>query len=275
MINYKLCVCDMDGTLLNSQGEITEKNEAALKKLQQMGMEVVIATGRVDLMVKSFIKQLELKGHVISCNGGLIRNIETGKILYSKIMERDAVKEVMKYCIDNRIHFMLYTSDMVYSSYGNPRAKKFESLNGNLSEDLKLPLTYIDKSWAEKFNDIDVIKILLACSSDEEISFLQKHFSKYDSLTAVSSAEKLLDIMAEDTSKGNALKILSEITGIDSGSIIAFGDNYNDIEMFQFAGMPIAMENSVDDVKKLAKYVTKSNNESGIAYAINNFILKN
>lgn len=274
MINYKLCVCDMDGTLLNSEGKISKNNETALKKLQQMGLEVVIATGRVDLMVKSFIKQLELTGYVISCNGGLIRNIETGEILYSKVMEKTAVKEVIKYCVDNSIDFLVYSSVMVYSSKGNPRAKRFEDLNKCLSEELKLPLCYIDKASSENLNNIDVIKILLICSSDAEIDFLQKHFSKYDSLTAVSSAVKLLDIMASDTTKGNALRILSEITGTDRDSIIAFGDNYNDIEMFQYAGMPIAMGNSVEKIKKLAKHVTKSNDESGIAYAINEYILK-
>ena len=80
--------------------------------------------------------------------------------------------------------------------------------------------------------------------------------------------------MASDISKGNALEILSKKLDVELNEIMVFGDNYNDIEMFKCAGMPIAMENAVDDIKAQAKYITKSNNESGIAYAINNFILK-
>ena len=82
----------------------------------------------------------------------------------------------------------------------------------------------------------------------------------------------LLDIMASNISKGNALKILSKKLDVDLNKVIAFGDNYNDIDMLQCVGMPIAMENSVGELKLQAKYITKSNDESGIAYAINNFI---
>jgi len=263
----------MDGTLLNSEGKISKDNETALKKLQQMGLEVVIATGRVDLMVKSFIKQLELTGHVISCNGGLIRNIETGEILYSKVMEKAAVKEIITYCMGYSIDFMIYTSDMVYSNKGNPRIQKFEDLNKLLSADLQLPIKCADKSVIENINDIKVLKVLLICHNDEETELVQKYFSKYDTLTAVSSARGLLDVMASDTSKGKALKILSEKIGADLSKAIAFGDNYNDIEMLKCVGTPIAMENSVEDVKSCAKYITKSNNESGVAYAINKYIL--
>jgi len=273
MIDYKLCVCDMDGTLLDSKGLITQENETVLKKLQQMGLEIIIASGRVDLMVKSFIKQLNLRGHVISCNGGLIRNIETGEIIYSKIMDKAAVKEIIMYCLDYSIDFMIYTSDMVYSNKGNPKMQKFENLNKLLSADLQLPINGVDKSIIENIDDIKVLKVLLICHNDEETESLQKYFSKYDTLTAVSSARGLLDIMASDTSKGNALKILSEKTGVDLSKAIAFGDNYNDIEMLKCVGMPIAMGNSVEDVKSCAKYITKSNNESGVAYAINKYVL--
>jgi len=89
----------------------------------------------------------------------------------------------------------------------------------------------------------------------------------------VSSAKGLLDIMAADISKGNALKTLSEKLKVDLDDVIVFGDNYNDMDMFKCAGMPIAMGNSVEDIKLQAKYITKSNNEAGIAFAINNYIL--
>ena len=144
---------------------------------------------------------------------------------------------------------MIYTSDMVYSNKGNPKMQKFENLNKLLSADLQLPINGVDKSIIENIDDIKVLKVLLICHNDEETESLQKYFSKYDTLTAVSSARGLLDIMASDTSKGNALKILSEKTGVDLSKAIAFGDNYNDIEMLKCVGMPIAMGNSVEDVK--------------------------
>lgn len=274
MLKYKWCVCDMDGTLLNSDDVISKENEISLKKFNQMGVEVIIASGRVDLMLKPFIKQLDLTGYVISCNGGLIRNIETGEILYSKVMDKISVSETITYCLEYNIDFLIYTTDVVLSTQNNPRAAKFENLNKALPKNLQVPIKYIDNRIIDSINEINAIKILLVCSDHEQVEFLEKYFSNFDNLTALSSMRGLLDIMASNISKGKALKILSEKLDVDLNRVIAFGDNYNDIEMFQCVGMPIAMGNSVEELKLQAKYLTKFNNESGIAYAINNYILQ-
>lgn len=274
MIKYKWCVCDMDGTLLDSKGIISEENEKALKDLERKGLEIIIASGRVDLLVKSYIKQLNLKGHIIACNGGLIKNIETGEILYSKIIDKDTSRNIILYCLENNVNFLIYTTDLVYSNKNNPRAEHYENLNNHLPKDLYVPIKYIDDIIIKNIDSIDVLKVLLICDDQEKFEILESKFSKFNNLTVVSSFNGLLDIMASDISKGNALKILSEKLDVDLSKVIAFGDNNNDLEMFQCAGMPIAMENAIDSVKLHAKYITKSNDESGISYAINNFILK-
>ncbi|MGH4050103.1 MAG: Cof-type HAD-IIB family hydrolase [Clostridium sp.] len=274
MIKYKWCVCDMDGTLLNADNKISKENEVALKKLQEMGLSVIIATGRIDLMVKVYIKQLELKGPVISCNGGLIRNIETGEIIYSKIMDKKSVKEIVDYCVSNNVDYIVYTDEIVYSNKNNPLGKKYESRNKLLEKELRVPIKYIDNDIIENINDIDALKVLLVCENHADVLLLEKYFIKYDNLTVVSSSECLLDIMASNITKGNALEILSQKLGVDLNEVIVFGDNYNDMEMLSCVGMPIAMGNAVEEVKSNAKYITKSNNESGIAYAINNYILQ-
>lgn len=80
-------------------------------------------------MVKRFIKQLGLKGHIISCNGRLIRNIETGEVIYSKVMDKTIVKNIIAYCMDNNIDFLVYTANLVYSNKNNPRAIKYKNIN--------------------------------------------------------------------------------------------------------------------------------------------------
>lgn len=272
MTKYKWCVCDMDGTLLDSEKVLSEENEEALKKLQAKGLEVIIASGRTDLMVKSYVKQLGLTGSIISSNGGLIRNIKTGEILYSKLIEKLVVKEILSYCGENSVDFLLYTLNMVYGNKGNPFMLKYGKLNDNLPENIQVPLEYLH-NINEEIDNIDVLKILLVCSDHERIIELEKYFSKNEQITAVSSAEGLLDIMASNISKGNALKILAAKMNVDLKDVIAFGDNYNDMEMLKCVGMPIAVENAVEEIKQQAKYITKSNNESGIAHAINNLIL--
>lgn len=273
MIKYKWCVCDMDGTLLNSKGAISEENEKALKDLEARGLEVIIASGRVDLMVKSFIKQLNLNGHIIACNGGLIRNIKTGEILYSKVIDKDTSRNIIFYCLEHKMNFLIYTTDLVYSNKNNPRAEHYENLNKNLAKDLHIPIKYLDNAIIKNIDSIDVLKILLICEDQKEVKVLESKFSKSHDLTVVSSFDGLLDIMASNVSKGNALKILSKKLDVDLRKVIAFGDNNNDLEMFQCVGMPIAMENAIDKIKLHAKCITKSNDESGVAYAINNLIL--
>ncbi|OAA91355.1 Cof-type HAD-IIB family hydrolase [Clostridium coskatii] len=272
MLKYKWCVCDMDGTLLNSKEVISEENEAALKKLQKNGVEVIIASGRIDLLMKSFIKQLNLEGNIICCNGGLIKNITTGEIVYSKTIDKNIVKEIILYCFKNDIGFLVYTNNMVYSSKKNYKVENYENINKSVPPSLQIPIEYIDNSTVEYLEKADVFKVLLI-SDTEGVKLLKDYFSKYKSLTAVSSLDCLLDIMASNICKGSALKILSKKFRMDLDKVIVFGDNYNDLEMFECAGMPIAMGNAVEAIKMKAKYVTKSNNESGIAYAINNFIL--
>lgn len=274
MLEYRYCACDMDGTLLNSKDEISKENETALKKLQKNGTEIIIASGRPDLLLKPYIKQLDLKGYIICCNGSLIKNSRTGEILYSKIIDKNIAREIIEYCMVNNVNFLIYTANSIYSTKENYRGEVYYEFNKSLPEDMKFQIQFIDESIIDKISTMDILKLLLVCDSDDEVSLLNKRFSKIDSLAVVSSLSCFLDIMASNISKGGALKILSQKLNVDLKKFIAFGDNYNDMDMLESVGMPIVMENAVDDVKKIAKYITKSNDDSGIAYAIDNFIMK-
>lgn len=264
----------MDGTLLNSQDIITEENVKALKKLQQSGTEVMIASGRLDLMVKRYIHQLDLRGHVIACNGGLIRNIKTNEIVYSNAMDHNIVEDILTFCIEENINFLLYTADVVFSNRNNPRLLRYEEMNRSIDNSLRFEVNYLDDTVMEVIKDIDVLKVLLICDNQEQVGYLIDKFSQIDKLTVVSSAKDLVDIMASNTSKGKAITVLAEKLKVKLEDVIAFGDNYNDMDLLQSVGMPIAMENAVEELKTEAKYITKSNEESGVAYAINNYILR-
>lgn len=272
MKKYDWCVCDMDGTLLDSRHIISEENVKALQKLQQNKTEVIIASGRIDLMVKSYIRQLDLKGHVISCNGGLIRSIMTGEILYSRPMEKDTVREIINFCQDRKIHYMVYTAELIFTDKGNPRAVAYEEFNRILDRSLSFEIRYVEPEDMQQLMSCELLKVLLIGEDQEQVDSLIHRFEGNKDLTVVSSAVGLVDIMAANTTKGGALKVLAERLGVDLGKVIAFGDNYNDIEMLQCVGMPIAMENSVEPLKAVAKYITRSNDASGIAYAIDHYI---
>jgi len=274
MIDYKWCVCDMDGTLLDSRGLLPQENEKALKRLKDFGVEVIIASGRTDLLLKPFIRQLGLTGDIICCNGGLVKDIGTGEILYGKPIDKEAALETIGYCFDNSLDFLMYTVDMVYSSRSNPRALKYEKKNSDLEPELRVPIGYIDPEDAPDVAETGIYKILISSSSEEVIARLAGHFSAEARLSAVSSSSDVLDIMADGISKGAAIKALSGRRGVDLDKVIAFGDNYNDLEMFETVGMPIAVGNAVEAARSAAKIVTCSNDEAGVAHAIRKYILE-
>jgi hypothetical protein len=263
----------MDGTLLNSDGIITQENENALKRLKDEGVEILIASGRTDLMLKPFIRQLDLKGDIICCNGGLVKDISSGEVIYGKPVGKEAAAEVIGYCFHNALDFLIYTEDMIYSSRGNPRAARYEKLNAELEPELRAPIEYMDREKAPAVAEEGIFKILISSSAVGAIGTLSEHFSVNEQLSVVSSFSGVLDIMAADISKGAALKALSRRRNVDLDKVIAFGDNYNDLEMFEAVGMPIAVGNAVEEAKSAAKIVTCSNNEAGVARAIRKYIL--
>jgi len=272
-MNIKWCICDMDGTLLNSKGLISVKNQEALKKLQDKGVEIIIASGRTDLMMKQYINQLNISGHIICCNGAIIKNIKRNEIVYSKMMDKETTNYVVEFFFKNNLNFLVYTEQVVFSNKGNPRARYFERLNKTLPVDFRTPISYFDLNSMNIIANNDIIKILLV-ESDEKVSdFVSNHLKKFSDISVVSSAKGLLDIWASNISKGSAVKVLAEKLEVNLEHVIAFGDNYNDVELFEAVGIPIAMGNSVEEIKSLAKHTTLTNDEDGIAYAIDNFII--
>lgn len=273
-MNFKWCVCDMDGTLLNSKGLISPENEAALKNLQNQGVEIIIASGRTDLMMKQYINQLNIKGYIICCNGAIVKNIEKNKIVYRKSLNKDTAYYIIDFLFRNNLNFLVYTDDVVFSNKDNTRAKHFEYLNESMPAHLRTPIEYFDLNSIDNIGDREIIKILLVEDDENLIDFVTVYLKQFSNISVVSSAKGLIDIWAQNISKGSAVKVLSEKTGVNLENVIAFGDNYNDVELFEAVGMPIAMGNAVEHIKSIAKFETLTNDDDGIAYAINNYILK-
>jgi len=138
---------------------------------------------------------------------------------------------------------------------------------------------WFDEAWDDYLywqgQDKKTLKRINAILKDiERKDCIAKRFSKITELAVVSSSKELLNIMSSGVSKGNAIKELAEKSNIDLKQIIAFGDNYNDLEMFNTVGFTVAMGNAVEELKAISSFVTLSNDESGVAYALENIILK-
>ena len=265
-MSFKLVVTDMDGTFLNSSEEISEENLKIVKELNKRGILFSIATGRLDIMIKPYLRQIGNNNPVISCNGALVRNISKGEFYHAQIIKEVEFNKVIDICKANKLVFAVYCEYTVYSESIEGRIKHYVKRNESLCEEEKVAIKIIKNIYS----DIDekIFKVLVANDNPELLDHVKKELNKIPGIEAYKSSSNLLDIMAEGVTKGNALKDLAEILKIKREEIIAIGDNHNDISMLEYAGYAIAVGNAEQAVKDIADLVTATNDEDGVAKAL-------
>jgi len=265
-MNYKLVVADMDGTFLNSKHEISNENLKVVQELKKRGILFSIATGRLDTMIKAYLRQIENNTPVICCNGALLRNAIKGEFYHSHIIKRDDFLKIVDLCKKNELIFDVFCEYTVYSESIKGRARYYLKYNESLCEEEKVSIKIVDNIYTD-LNE-KVFKILIENDNPELLGQIEEELNKISGIGAYKSTSNLLDIMAEGVTKGNALKDLATILKIKREEIIAIGDNHNDISMLEYAGYAIAMGNAEQAVKDVADLVTTSNDEDGVAKAL-------
>lgn len=265
-MSYKLVVTDMDGTFLNSKDEISEENLKIVKELNERGILFSIATGRLDTMIKPYLRQIGNNNPVISCNGALVRNVTKGEFYHAQIIEREDFLKVIDICKANELIFAVYGEYTVYSESLEGRVKYFENRNKSLCEEDKVAIKVVDNIYTDL--EEKVFKVLVTNDNFQLLEQVKEEINKIPGIEACKSTPHLLDIMAAGVTKGNALKDLAEVLKIKREEIIAIGDNHNDISMLQYAGYAIAVGNAEQEVKDIADFVTVSNDEDGVAKAL-------
>ena len=266
MLKYKWCVFDLDGTLLNEEKNISNEDLKSIKLLMKNDVEIFIASGRTDMFSLPYLELIGSKTTIISSNGALVRNPLDNTIIYSKFINDTSVDKFIEYVKVNYVNYLAYTLDSIYYHVNDERVFN-ELFHNNKAE-----INFIKVYDPDILKNDKILKFLII-DEHENIPKRQKELLEKLDLRIVSSGYYLLDIMAKGVSKGYALEKLADYYKMDPEKIIVFGDNHNDMEMFKYAGKSIAMGNAVDDIKAIADFVTKSNDENGICYAIENFIL--
>ncbi|MGK0465415.1 MAG: Cof subfamily protein (haloacid dehalogenase superfamily) [Clostridium sp.] len=270
-MSYKLVVTDMDGTFLNSKDEISVENLKIVKELNERGILFSIATGRLDTMIKPYLRQIGNNNPVISCNGALVRNVIKGEFYHAQIINSEEFTKVVDICKSNNLTFAVYCEYTVFSESIEGRMKHFQKRNEVLCEEEKIAIKIVGNIYT----DIDerVFKVLVSNDNSEVLERVKGEINDIPGIEAVKSSTNLLDIMTQGVTKGNALKDLAEILKIKREEIIAIGDNHNDISMLEYAGYAIAVGNAEQVVKDVADLVTVTNDEDGVAKALR-FVLK-
>ena len=268
-IMYKIIALDMDGTLLNKEKVVTDRTKAALKKAGEMGVKVVLASGRPIEGLKRYLEELDLMKadeYVLSYNGCLVQETKTEKI----ICEFGLTGKDLHYFYD--ISCSLGVNIHAFS----PKKGLITPKNSRYTE-VEATINQIDTNICDFTTikeDEDIIKIMLI----DEPEILEKAVEAmpkelYDKYTIVKSTPYFLEIISKDAGKGVGLKALAEHLNVKQEEIIAVGDAGNDLDMIEYAGLGVAMANASENVKEIANYITHCNNEDGVAKVIEKFIL--
>lgn len=269
-MKYKLLVLDVDGTLLNDEREISKRTLAALLKVQQMGVRIVLASGRPTYGLMPLAKTLELGnygGFVLSYNGCQIIKAQNGEILFERRINPEMLPYLEKKARKNGFAIFTYHDDTLITDSPDNEYIKNEALLNNLK--------IIKEDEFSTAIDFAPCKCMLVSDKEKALIGLEQHWEKRlaDTLDAFRSEPYFLEVVPCGVNKANTLGALLEHLGVTREEVIAVGDGVCDVTMLQLAGMGVAMGHSQDSVKVCADYVTASNEEDGVALAVEKLIL--
>lgn len=276
-MKYKLICIDMDGTLLNDDHEVSLDNIIALNKATDAGIKIAITTGRIYASAKYYSNLIGINAHIITANGASIRHNIDGSISYTNTIPSNILSGIANIVSKYNLKINFTTSDTIFTTYEVPETHLYKIMNKNVSDDLKVNfITFENIEYGILKFDGTVLKCIIIEDTDlvalklarDEIT---EAFGEH--LHIVSSGTNNVEIMQKESSKGNAVKRLAESFGITKDEVMCIGDSENDLSMIQFAGIGVAMGNSMDILKNDADYITETNNNSGVAKAIEKFCL--
>ena len=260
------CVSDLDGTLLNSKGEVSPQTQEAIAQLHEAGIGFTLATGRNDLHIREMIQNLKITLPVISCNGALIRDMATENVIQADYIEDGAVDRIIEVGSHYGWDFIGYTKDAIWYLPDSPGMKYYREYNRKSDPAFHIPLNGTSTAeWPRE----EFLKFFIW----DVPAGQAKELEQEERITRVQSMAGSLDIMAAGVSKGRGLKILADHLGMDLARTAVFGDNHNDLEMLSAAGYSFAMSNGEEETKRTAKYSTGTNDEHGVAQIILSKIL--
>lgn len=265
----KLVAIDVDGTLLNAQNQLTERTKSIIAQVRAQGVKIVLCTGRPFRGIETFLKALELdqiNEYVISYNGAVTQELGTQKVIYYQSIAYSDFLKIEALCrkLGMAYHIQsdagIYTSNRTISTY-----TAYDScLNGS---------TIFYRTLAE-LEMVPIHKVLMVASPKElqqKVAQIPKIF--FEKYHLVRSLDYFFEFLHRDVSKGNAIKQLAHDLKLKPDEIMVIGDNDNDISMFLFAGLSVAMGNGSKAAQDAATYVTKTNEDDGVAYALSKWLL--
>lgn len=289
---YKLVAVDLDGTLLNSYGFISDRNRNSIKKAIGQGTEVVIASGRTVSSVKSFADEICANNYMVCGNGSILYDGKNEEIIYDKFIEKQKVLQIIKICEENSIYYNIYTENLTIAKSLNFNVLFYNNENRNKEDDRKTNIKIVKDiyKFVEESDNINVLKMTIC--DENEIIFTRiinklREVQNIDVLDVSHMTRKTIrsgtedfnieyyytEITSKNVNKWNTIQQLANRLDIKEEEILAIGDNINDKEMIEHAGLGVIMANSAPYMKEFADVEVADNNSDGVAEAIEKYVL--
>lgn len=269
MEKIKLLALDLDGTLTNSKKEVSEKNKDYIRKAQDKGIRIILASGRPVIGIKGIADTLDLwrqGGYILAYNGGQIIDCRTGKDMVKQTIPLKYVHEICDVINKYDVFPLTYDETAVICENDTDKYVQKEAYNNGIK-------VRKVKSLEHEVSE-PVVKFMVVGEPEElkkAYGYLENIFGGI--LNVFFSEPYFLEITPMGIEKASALEKLTRLLYMDKNNLMACGDGLNDIPMLQFAGLSVAMGNAYDETKKYADFISKSNEEDGVAFAIEKYIL--
>lgn len=285
-----LIALDMDGTLLNEQGNISPENREAIIHAQSLGHMVMIATGRSYMDAERQLRLADLECPVVSLNGALV-TLPDGSLVASQPLNKEDIIPALRWMNEvPELYYEVYTQDNVYVELDKRvRLEKLSELSDDeVPEEVSWLLTAMIKkqfqqaavSYVENMEDVwskeknSIYKTLAFSLNRELLKEASTRFAAIPGLIITASHVNNIEINHKEANKGTGVSLLAAHYGIPAGQVAVMGDSYNDLPMFERAGYKIAMENAAPLLKETADFITLSNSEHGVAAGIRHLLDK-
>ena len=267
---YQWLVLDMDGTLLDNKKRLLPSTYNALMAVQREGVKLVIATGRPTFGCMSVVEQLELQkydGYLFSYNGGKVTSCQTGQVHARRTIPLDLLPSIYRIAKEYQLPLLTYRRNEIVAECDDNQWLLWTS-EVNHQMPIRVVPSLLEAVTREPF-------MYTIIGEEAELQKVESHLQTlYPSeLGFRISDQHYLDIVPKEVDKGSALQFLLKDQEASSETVIAVGDSYNDMSMLAVAGLGVAMSNAPEAVKRVADYITKSNDEDGIYHLVNKFIL--
>lgn len=264
-MKYKMLVLDMDDTLLTDDHKISDENKEMLSKAQELGVYVVLASGRPTPAMTAYAKELQLdNSFMISYNGAVITDLKEDKIIFEQTLSQEQIHELYEYSLKSKTHIITYIDGKIVSETDSEYIEVERTITGLIHN--KVP------SFKEEVKSSAIKCILL-----EEPNYLKQVEidlkATMPHLSVCMSKPFFLEVAQNGIDKGASIKFLAEKLNILQSEIIAVGNAGNDLTMIEYAGLGVWVDNVDPELRDKGDVIVASNNDHGVAEVVRRFIL--